>query len=84
MNSEEYRELTKEEYNNLPLELKICFYLTPWNIHANINSVDDWARAFGDWYYAGYETDAINKIKKEYQLLYEFIKELLDEHISTS
>ena len=42
MNNDQYRELTEDEKNDLPMEVKICFQLHPWNISANIHSLEDW------------------------------------------
>ena len=40
------RDLTSKEYENLTLELKCCFFLKPWNISAEINTVEDWVNLF--------------------------------------
>jgi len=42
---ETHRNLTDDEIRALPFDLKICFYLAPWNISATskITSVDAWA-----------------------------------------
>lgn len=47
------RDLTSEEYKNLTLELKCCFFIKAWNISAEINTVEDWVNIF----YAIYEPD---------------------------
>jgi hypothetical protein len=46
---ETHRNLTDDEIRDLPFELKICFYLAPWNISASgrILSVNDWVGAMG-------------------------------------
>ncbi len=41
-----HRDLTSEEYENLTLELKCCFFLRPWNISAEIKTVEDWVNLF--------------------------------------
>ena len=46
MNREEFRLLTPEELDALPLELKACFYLQGWNRSAKINTIDDWTSSF--------------------------------------
>ena len=45
-----YRELTEEEINNLSLELKICFHLSPWNHYFNPKNFDEWVEGFKIWY----------------------------------
>ena len=46
---EAHRNLTDAEIRALSFELKICFYLAPWNISASeeIKSVNDWADVMG-------------------------------------
>jgi len=46
MNPENYRSLTKEEIKALPLDLRICYFLQPWNISASIHSVEEWIDSF--------------------------------------
>ena len=40
------RDLTSKEYENLTLELKCCFFLKPWNISAEIKTIEDWVNIF--------------------------------------
>jgi len=46
-NKKKGRELTDEEIKNLPLDLKICFMLCPWNTRAEITSMETWALEVG-------------------------------------
>lgn len=77
---EKYRLLTVEEVENLSLELRVCFFIQPWNNFANIKNVEDWLEIF--WYY-----EAIKIVDRKYfQMLYnknlkeEAKKSLRNEH----
>lgn len=41
-----YRELTVEEVEALPFDMRLCFYVQPWNVSAEFKSVDDWLSSF--------------------------------------
>lgn len=79
------RNLTDQEYNNLSVELKVCFYLQGWNISANIHSVEDWINTFYIWYDTTDEYDVkpkdngIKNITEEYTKLFNFVSSLLKE-----
>ena len=40
------RDLTDEEIRNLPIDLRVCYFLQAWNISANIKDVHDWVNMF--------------------------------------
>lgn len=44
--SEQCKELTKEEIDALPFDLRLCFEYCPWSLNANFQSVDDWFDRF--------------------------------------
>ena len=56
------RDLTSEEYENLSLELKCCFFLKPWNISAKIKVVEDWVNLFYVDHLPEDDTEWVNKI----------------------
>lgn len=48
-----YRELTDDEINALPLDLRCCWYLQPWNANAKHTTVKGWAKGLGAMRYWG-------------------------------
>lgn len=65
-----YRLLTWQEIENLSLELRVCFFLQPWNYGAKIKNVNDWIEIF--WIFEAIEISE----EKYFQGLYnENIKE---------
>lgn len=83
MDNEEYKDFTREEIINFPLELKVCFYLQGWNKSAKIQSVDDWIDTFWEWYrlqdnaenYT--EREIRNKMRKDHKRALLFIKKYI-------
>ena len=68
------RDLSSNEYENLTLELKCCFFLKPWNISAEIKTVEDWVNIFYmhylpeediDFYGMGYQAMLRNEYTSE-------------------
>lgn len=42
-------ELSEEEIKKLPLELKVCYMICPWNKGFNPKNIEEWANYLG-WY----------------------------------
>jgi hypothetical protein len=60
------RDLSSEEYENLTLELKCCFFLKPWNESAEINTIEDWVNLFYVDYLPEDDSTWVNKITENY------------------
>ena len=73
-----HRNLTEDEIRDLPFELKICFYLAPWNTAASgkITSVDKWSGVMGAGFCCEGEEieDGCNRAKKKAWELINFLK----------
>lgn len=82
---EQYRSLTEEETKRLSLELRVCYFLFPWNICAKIDSVDKWVETFHCFYDdddkddAAWRERAKVQMRKEFDNLCKFTCELLQE-----
>jgi hypothetical protein len=78
------RNLTEDEYWELSVELKVCFYLQGWNISADIHSVEDWLDTFGNWWDSsdehdnGYKGDGKENARKEFDKLYKFVYDMIN------
>ena len=88
MKTGQFRDLTEEEISNLSLELKIAYFIRPWNISAGIKTLDDWYNTFyklyaDEWYSSPNlsEERKMNIQKKimeaEFNHLLDFCKSLL-------
>ena len=76
-----YRELTKDERNALPRELKACWWICGWNTFANIKTLDDWVNTFWaillsdeDAYEQKTEAECKRELKAKVEKLLEFAK----------
>jgi hypothetical protein len=48
-----YRDLTREEIENLSLDLRICFYMHEWNNSFHPKNFQEWAERFNPYYTVG-------------------------------
>lgn len=79
---EKYRPLTTEEIKALPLDLRVCYFLHPWNVRAEIKSVKDWVDIFFCWHatHGDYSDEQLKGIlQNDLERLLNFINELQEE-----
>jgi hypothetical protein len=74
-------ELSEEEIKKLPLELKVCYMICPWNKSFNPKNIEEWAYYLGwhAFYRKGDETvaDACKKAKIYAYKKLEFIRDFI-------
>lgn len=72
--AKDHHDLTAEQVAALPLELRCCFYLMPWNNAAEFRTVKEWADELG-WYAFRAEDagDASQRAQQEANRLIAFV-----------